>query len=49
MCGIGGILVRGGGEVRAEGLQRMGQCMAVRGPDAEGLFTGTGIGLFIVA
>jgi len=45
MCGIGGILVPRGSEATAAGLRRMGQCMEARGPDAEGLFIGTGIGL----
>ena len=45
MCGIGGILVPRGSEAVAEGLRRMGQCMAARGPDDEGLFVGPGVGL----
>lgn len=45
MCGIGGILISQSTEVVAAGLRRMGQYMAARGPDAEGLFVGTGIGL----
>jgi len=45
MCGIGGVLVPAGHEVDVVGLQRMGSSMAARGPDAEGLFIGPGVGL----
>jgi asparagine synthase (glutamine-hydrolysing) len=45
MCGIGGILVSAGCELDAGGLTRMGSVMAARGPDAQGLFIGAGIGL----
>lgn len=45
MCGIGGIIVSRGNEIDAAGLRRMSQCMEVRGPDAEGLFIGPGVGL----
>ena len=45
MCGIGGVLVPGGGEAVAAGLRRMGKCMEARGPDDEGLFIGPGVGL----
>jgi len=45
MCGIGGILVDRNEAVVPEGLRRMSLCMAARGPDAEGLFVGKGIGL----
>ena len=45
MCGIGGIRVSQGSEVVVAGLRRMGQCMAARGPDDEGLFIGPGVGL----
>lgn len=45
MCGIGGVLVPAGHEVDEAGLQRMGNSMAARGPDAEGLFVGPGVGL----
>jgi asparagine synthase (glutamine-hydrolysing) len=45
MCGIAGVRVPLGSEVVAAGLRRMGECMALRGPDDEGLFNGPGVGL----
>jgi asparagine synthase (glutamine-hydrolysing) len=45
MCGIGGVLVVRGGQVDAAGLRRMGRVMVARGPDDEGLFVGSGVGL----
>lgn len=45
MCGIGGILVDRNETVMPDGLRRMSSCMTARGPDAEGLFIGNGIGL----
>jgi asparagine synthase (glutamine-hydrolysing) len=45
MCGIGGILEASNVDVQVAGLRRMGQVMAARGPDHEGLFVAPGIGL----
>src|ERR1043166_6837642 len=45
MCGIGGIVVPIDGEVEVAGLRRMGQVMAGRGPDDEGVFVEVGVGL----
>src|SRR5262245_9340107 len=45
MCGIGGIIASRGNDIDAAGLRRMGNVMAARGPDDEGLFIGPGVGL----
>lgn len=45
MCGIGGIVVSNGSAVDEARLRRMGDVMASRGPDDEGLFIGPSVGL----
>ena len=45
MCGIGGILTSGSRLVDPVALTRMGNVMAARGPDDQGLFISAGVGL----
>lgn len=45
MCGIAGVLDRGGGPVPAELLRRMSDAIAHRGPDGEGQYADGPIGL----
>lgn len=45
MCGVGGVFSFGGGPIDATGLRRMGQAMAARGPDAEGIYIDDSVGL----
>lgn len=45
MCGIAGLVVPRSQRVSESGLRRMGQSMIVRGPDDEGLFVGSSVGL----
>lgn len=45
MCGIGGILHRGGAPVDKAALQRMAACLQHRGPDDNGLYAEGPVGL----
>lgn len=45
MCGIGGVVLRGSGEVSAAVLAGMREAMRERGPDDHGVWTAPGVGL----
>lgn len=45
MCGIAGVLQCGGGEVKPDTIEAMTGCLRHRGPDGEGTYYGSGIGL----
>ncbi len=45
MCGIGGVFLKGGGEVRPEMLRALAAALRHRGPDGEGVFSEKNVAL----